>query len=77
MQKIFRFECSARFFVAFSQISTGLSDLPFLYSMMVKLADSGPGSHFEAIRRPISHLKAAIGCLVEVPSQFQSSITVP
>jgi hypothetical protein len=49
-------------------ISNGLSDLPFLYSMMIRFAENGPGNNFEAVRKPMAHLKAAIGCLLEVNS---------
>jgi hypothetical protein len=47
-------------------ISNGLSDLPFLYSLMVRFAEDGPANNFETVRKPIGHLKAAIGCLIEV-----------
>ena len=47
-------------------ISNGLSDLPYLYSIMLHLAELGLPSNFESVKKAISHLKAAIGCLVEV-----------
>jgi hypothetical protein len=49
-------------------ISNGLSDLPYLYSIMLHLAELGLGAtnNFDSVKKLISHLKAAIGCLVEV-----------
>ena len=40
--------------------------MPYLYSIMLHLAELGLPSNFESVKKAISHLKAAIGCLVEV-----------
>ena len=47
-------------------ISNGLSDLPFLYSLMLRFAENGPTHNFEVVGKQIGHLKSAIGCLLEV-----------